>query len=55
MDEETAKETWEKLEKFYMVKTLSNKLFLKDQLLNLHMEDGGDVMEHLNEFQSLCK
>ena len=50
MDEKTAKGTWEKLEQLYMGPRLSNKLFLKDELLNLHMEEGGDVMEHLNEF-----
>jgi len=50
MKEKTAKSTWGKLEKLYMEKTLSNKLFLKDQLLNLRMEEEGDVMEHLNEF-----
>ena len=39
-----------KLEKLHMEKTLSNKLFLKNQLLNLRMKEGGDVMENLNEF-----
>ena len=38
----------------YMKKTLSSKLFIKDQLLNLRMEEGADVMEHLNEF-NLCE
>src|SRR3954463_5789586 len=33
-----------------MGKTLSNKLFLKDQLYNLRMEEGDDLMEHLNVF-----
>jgi len=33
MDEKTAKVTWEKLEKLYMGKTLSNKLFLKINFL----------------------
>src|SRR4051812_33225793 len=33
-----------------MGKTLSNKLFLKDQLYNLRMEEGEDRMEHLNVF-----
>jgi len=49
-EETTAKGTWEKLEKLYMGKTLSNKLFLKDQLYNLRMEEGDDIMEHLNIF-----
>ena len=50
IEEKIARGTWEKLEKLHMGKTLSNKLFLKDQLLNLRMEEGGDVMKHLNEF-----
>jgi len=50
MEATTAKCTWEKLEKLYMGKTLSNKLFLKDQLYNLRMEEGDDLMEHLNLF-----
>ncbi|KAI9196857.1 hypothetical protein LWI28_027588 [Acer negundo] len=47
MEEKSAKGTWEKL---YMGKTLSNKLTLKDQLYGLKMEEGGDVMTHLNDF-----
>ncbi|KAI9196107.1 hypothetical protein LWI28_021066 [Acer negundo] len=50
MEEKSAKGTWEKLEKLYMGKTLSNKLTLKDQLYGLKMEKGGDVMAHLNDF-----
>src|SRR3954463_4855818 len=30
--------------------SLSNKLFLKDQLYNLRMKEGEDIMEHLNVF-----
>ena len=52
MEETTAKGTWEKLEKLYIGKTLSNKLFLKDQLYNLRMEEGDDIMKHLNVFNS---
>jgi len=50
MEEITAKGTWEKLDTLYMGKTLFNKLFLKDQLYNLRMEEGDDIMEHLNVF-----
>ncbi|KAI9181836.1 hypothetical protein LWI28_019135 [Acer negundo] len=50
MKEKSAKGTWEKLEKLYMGKTLSNKLTFKDQLYGLKMEKGGDVMAHLNDF-----
>ncbi|KAL5709711.1 hypothetical protein ACHQM5_020369 [Ranunculus cassubicifolius] len=55
MEETTAQGTWEKLEKLYMGKSLSNKLFLKDELLNLRMDEGGDVMEHLNTFNRCYK
>src|SRR4051812_12701316 len=50
MEEATSKGAWDKLEKLYMGKTLSNKLFLKDQLYNLRIEEGVDLMEHLNVF-----
>ncbi|KAI9196593.1 hypothetical protein LWI28_025284 [Acer negundo] len=39
-----AKETWDKREKVYRGKTLSNKLFLKDDLLSLWMEEGGNLI-----------
>ncbi|KAI9191646.1 hypothetical protein LWI28_011376 [Acer negundo] len=45
-----AKETWDKLEKVYKGKTLSNKLFLKDELLNLWMEECGNLQDHLSRF-----
>ncbi|KAI9194646.1 hypothetical protein LWI28_007899 [Acer negundo] len=47
-----AKETCDKLEKFYKSKTLSNKLFLKDELLNLQMEEGGNLQDHLSRFHN---
>ncbi|XP_020270598.1 LOW QUALITY PROTEIN: AP-1 complex subunit mu-2-like [Asparagus officinalis] len=50
MEETTARGTWEKLENLYMGKTLSNKIFLKDDLFNFRMEDGDDIMEYLNVF-----
>ncbi|KAI9153548.1 hypothetical protein LWI28_012949 [Acer negundo] len=50
MEEKSTKGTWEKLEKLYMDKTLSNKLTFKDQLYRLKIEDGGDVIAYLNDF-----
>ena len=50
MEETTFKGTWDMLEKLYMGKTLSNKLFLKNHLYNLRMEEGDDLMEHLKVF-----
>ncbi|KAH7511678.1 hypothetical protein JRO89_XSUnG0178400 [Xanthoceras sorbifolium] len=53
MEENSAKGTWEKLEKFYTEKSLSNKLILKDQLYWLKMEEDRDIMAHLKDF-NLC-
>ena len=50
MEEKSTKGTWEKLEKLYMGKTLSNKLTLKGQLYELKIEEGVYVMAHLNDF-----
>ncbi|CAL8167282.1 unnamed protein product [Prunus armeniaca] len=36
----TTQEAWEKLENVYMGKTVSNKLFLKDELFGLRLEGG---------------
>ncbi|KAJ8648870.1 hypothetical protein MRB53_001893 [Persea americana] len=50
MEEETAKDLREKL---YMEKTLTNKLHLKKQLYGLDMEEGCDVLEHINTFNRM--
>ena len=47
---DTAKQTWEKLEEMFAGKSLSNKLFLKEELLNLRMAEEGNLMEHLSSF-----
>lgn len=40
MNETSATVLWKKLEKLYMSKSLTNKLFLKKQLYQLRMEEG---------------
>ena len=50
MDEDSASALWEKLEKLYLAKSLTNKLHLKRQLYKLKMEEGGNLMEHMNVF-----
>ncbi|GFS42004.1 hypothetical protein Acr_00g0077610 [Actinidia rufa] len=50
MDEDSASALWEKLEKLYLAKSLTNKLHLKRQLYRLKMEEGGNLMEHMNVF-----
>ncbi|CAL2277303.1 unnamed protein product [Prunus armeniaca] len=48
----TAHESWEKLENVYMGKTMSNELFLKDELFGLRLEEGGDIEDHVCRFQN---
>jgi hypothetical protein len=51
--ETSAKALWENLKNMYEGKSLVNKIFLRRQLYNMKMKDGGSVHEHLNEFNSL--
>lgn len=48
----SAKETWVKLGKFYRGKTSSNKLFLKDELLSLRLDEGGELQDHMSKFHN---
>ena len=48
MDEKTAIRLWSRLETLYMMKSLSNKLYLKKQLHGLCIKKGTVVLEHLN-------
>ncbi|KAM1190803.1 hypothetical protein ACFX1X_011613 [Malus domestica] len=50
MDEDYAPALWEKLEKLYIAKSLTNKLHLKRKLYKLKMDEGGNLMDHMNEF-----
>ncbi|KAI8538560.1 hypothetical protein RHMOL_Rhmol09G0113400 [Rhododendron molle] len=52
MDEDLASALGEKLEKLYLAKSLTNKSHLKRQLYKLKMEEGGNLMEHMNAFNS---
>ena len=53
MDEETTTRLWSSLGTLYMMKSLSNKLFLKKQLYGLHMKEWTVVLEHLNFFNKV--
>ncbi|KAK2965407.1 hypothetical protein RJ640_001484 [Escallonia rubra] len=44
---------WQKLEKIYMSKSLSNRLYLKKDLYQLRMEEGSDLGDHISEFNRL--
>jgi len=53
IDEDSTPALWEKLEKLYLEKNLTTKLNLKRDLYMLKMEDGANLMEHLNVFKEL--
>ena len=52
-DEETATGLWKKLESLYMKKSLTNRLFLKQRLYTLKMEEGTPLSYHLDEFNKI--
>jgi len=53
MDEETATRLWSRLEKLYMTKSLSNKLYLQKQLYRLRLKEQTTILEHLNLFNKV--
>ncbi|KAL8515588.1 hypothetical protein ACS0TY_014326 [Phlomoides rotata] len=48
--EKTAIEVWRKLESLYQTKSISNKLYVKQKLLDFRMSDGKDLNEQLDIF-----
>ncbi|PKA58053.1 Retrovirus-related Pol polyprotein from transposon TNT 1-94 [Apostasia shenzhenica] len=52
-DVETSVDLWRKLEKFYMSKSLTNKLYMKRQLYSLRMSEEADLLEHMNIFSKI--
>jgi len=50
MNEETTAGLWCRLESLYMMKSLSNKLFMKKQLYSFRMKKGTSILHHLNAF-----
>jgi len=53
MNEETTVDLWCRLESFYMMKHLSNKLFMKKQLYSLRMKESTPILQHLNTFNRI--
>ena len=51
--EKSAKVVWDKLEDFYLKKTLSNRLYLKKRLYALLMEDEKPLKKHLDDFNMI--
>ncbi|PPR84446.1 hypothetical protein GOBAR_AA36262 [Gossypium barbadense] len=52
-DEKTASGLWLRLESKYMTKSLTNRLYLKQRLYALKMEEGTPVSQHLDKFNSI--
>lgn len=53
VSEKTATGLWTKLEKLYMMKSLTNMILLKRQLHSLRMKEGTSIIDHLNTFNTL--
>ncbi|WRX29264.1 hypothetical protein QQP08_021751 [Theobroma cacao] len=53
IDDDSAPRLWTKLKKIYLAKSLSNKLQLRRKLYRLKMEENGDLMKHMNEFDEI--
>ena len=52
--EKTTKELVEKLSSLYEIPSASNKVFIMKKLYNLKMKEGGVMLNHLNEFNTLA-
>ena len=46
-------EIWKKLEAQFMSKSLTNKLYLKQRLYGLKMQEGSDLAQHVNVFNQI--
>jgi hypothetical protein len=53
MDEESLVAVWLKLESWYMSKSLTNKLYLKQWLYGLKMVEGSDLSQYINVFSQI--
>src|SRR3954465_1206486 len=53
LNEDTAAGMWNRLESLYMIKSLSNQLYMKKQLYCLCMEEGTPILQHLNAFNKI--
>lgn len=52
-EEESAAGLWLKLKNMYMIKSLTNRLYLKQRLYTLRMSECMSVKAHLNEFNKI--
>jgi glucose-6-phosphate isomerase len=51
--EKTTKDLMDALAKLYEKISVSNKVFLMKRLFNMKMSEGGSVVHHLNEFNTI--
>jgi hypothetical protein len=53
MDENTPKKIREKLEGQFLSKTVTTKVYLKQKFYKLKMQEGSDLVEHMNAFNQV--
>jgi hypothetical protein len=53
MEENSTVGIWLNLEKRYMSKSLTNKLYLKQKLYGLKMTEGADLRQYINTFKQI--
>ena len=53
MDENSPKKIWEKLESQFMSKTATTKVYLKQKLYGMRMQEGSDLVEYMNAFNQV--
>jgi hypothetical protein len=51
--EKTTSSLWSKKESLYMMKSLTNRIFLKRKLYSLRMKEGTKIVDHLNNLNTL--
>jgi len=51
-EECTTSGLWEKLQKLYIKKLLTNRIYLKRQTYSIQMKEGSKVSKHLNVFNT---
>ena len=52
-EEDTTLKVWNKLESLFMVKSLSNKIYLKEQIFGFKMDPLKNLEENLDEFKKI--
>ncbi|EMS60458.1 Retrovirus-related Pol polyprotein from transposon TNT 1-94 [Triticum urartu] len=53
MDENSPKKIWEKLESQFMSKTAMTKVYLKQKLHGMRIQEGSDLVEYMNAFNQV--